>query len=52
MDESPTKIRLLEPGDVVMIDGKERTVKMVRGRYVEFTDGTEIGFVHKPLVQR
>ncbi len=56
MDGSPGPnhhaTRPLEPGDVVTIDGRDRTVKIVRGRYVEFTDGTEIGFVHQIYVPR
>jgi len=32
----------MDPGDKVMIDGKEYIIKHWRGRFCEFTDGTEM----------
>ncbi len=34
-------------GDVVMVAGKEYTVKKVRGRFVTFEDGTEMQFLYR-----
>lgn len=34
-------------GDVIVIDGMERTVKKVRGRFVTFEDGAEMQFIYR-----
>lgn len=39
-------------GDIVRtIDGRERTVKKVDGRFIYFTDGTVYGLTHPDIVE-
>ena len=37
----PKPIPRFRPGDIVSMNGRELTVRKCRGRFVEFTDGSE-----------
>lgn len=40
-----------DPGEVVVVNGREYTVKKRRGRFIEFTDGSEMQITRAGLAQ-